>query len=417
MSSPNRHPAIPRLAGPPAYGLLAPLSAIADPGVGVGGLTAHLLPELRLPLTAAQAIVEGLMVEGGGVADLPAAAQLSLAALREQHDYVLGLIGEVESFTSLARDAIQPEAVCVDVRRWIDGWHAAGDAVPAGSEAGTKLRFRSLLPSEVVFDGELAARAIHHALRVALRRGLPGSIELSVGFEPPRLPTSGARLVVEIRTRGGGFAEVEQGFVFRPFAVRDVLARPLLGLSLAHRFCDLLDGGLFVESPGSSSCTYRLSFGVSVPAPAVWYDPMLPEKSLGPVTGGGVLYVGTDLEQVRQWSSALEGAGYGIEAEASVERLLARVANDVLRWSAVVIDLPGDAATVVECAAAVRQLGYRGMVVSIGGEPGSAAPLLDADADAVVDAVLVRGEPAKALLGVLRGGKRYSDSRNATSAR
>ena len=83
-----------------------------------------------------------------------------------------------------------------------------------------------------------------------------------------------AQLTFELATRGGGYAEVELGYAFQPFRVRDPVGRPLLGLTIAQRLCELLGGELSIDSPGRSVCHYRMIVEAAPVADAEWVDPV-----------------------------------------------------------------------------------------------------------------------------------------------
>ncbi len=232
------------------------------------GMLRQFLRELRLPLAAVQTMLE-LATDG-----TPDAVQLAVRAAANHTDYLLDLVADYHELDRLGAEGVTAQPERVEPDRWIDACLAVQRHKSAQTGIELRVQHRSFLPSHVDLDGTLAARAVDAVLRVATQRALPGPVEVRVGYAfDPQAPAH-ARLLFDVVTRGGGFADLEQGYVFTPFAVRDASARPLLGLGNAHRLCRLLGGELRVSSPGPSVCTYALTFLAPPCGDARWVDPV-----------------------------------------------------------------------------------------------------------------------------------------------
>jgi signal transduction histidine kinase len=299
------------------------------------------LAEAALPLAAAQSLLELVDLPG-----LPAATQLALRAATNHVDWVLELIADYAELGRLESDQVRPEVQLVPPLAWLE--HAVAGRVVAAESCGIRItsQWRSFVPSRLAFDAALAQQALDAVLRVAVQRALPGPLELRLAYE------SSSRegrplLIAEVGTRGGGFQEVEQGYVFTPFAVRDAASRPVLGLSIAHRLCELLGGELRVESPGRSVCSYRATFHAPAADDAVWLDPLAPTAApLGFVCPGRVVFLGHAADARHGVGAVLRRAGYEVHHSEPGPALAALLASPGRPWRAVIVD-HRDAATLV----------------------------------------------------------------------
>jgi hypothetical protein len=354
------------------------------------------LQEVRLPLAAVQT-----MLELADVPEVPESVQLALRAAANHNDYVLDLVADYVEFGRLEADLVVPAPSRVALPAWLEARLAAQQ--PAASRLGLDLRLqhRSFLPSHVELDPVLAARALDAVMHVAMHRALPGPLDVRISYLHGRATNGSAQLRLDIGTRGGGYTEVEQGYVFAPFAVRDGVSRPLLGLSIAQRLCTLLAGELRLDSPGLSVCNYLLGVAAEPTLDARWVDPLAPHRrSLGPVCPGRVLFVGRSEDARILCSPALQRAGYAVDAVDSEELVLTTVVDDIRRWSAVVLDPTCSEAATVDLVATLRGYGFVGKVLAIQGADANEVPL------AAVDAVLrtpLRGAELLALLTVADG--------------
>ena len=242
-------------------------------------LLQRFLGEVQLPLASMQTLLE--------LADLAAVDPLTALPIRicvEHVEHLLELATDYGDCGAIEAGQVKPTPEPVALLPWLTDTVAGVAATASRLQIDLQIKHRSFLPSHVVLDPVLAARALKSVLRVALQRSLPGRLELRVAFDHDRQAPLRSRLRLECQGRGGGFAEIDQGYVFTPFAVRDAAARPWLGLSVGQALCELLGGGVTVQSPGLSACTYTVAFAAPPAADANWTDPMAgSESSFGPV--------------------------------------------------------------------------------------------------------------------------------------
>ena len=363
------------------------------------------LKELRLPLAAGQAMLDLVR----DVA-LPESVELALAAIRNHNEFLQRLTSDYSEYGRLEQNTVAAKPAEELLRPWLDAQFAA--QTRAASELGIELLvgFRSFLPSSVMLDGGLVARALDSILHVAMQRSRPGRLDLSVSFDESHTEGAASQLVLDVRSRGGGFREIEHGYVFSPFHVRDAAARPLLGLSLGQRLAELLGGGLRVESSGASMCSYRLSVAAEPAEHAVWLDPVSNGAHLGPVRPGRVLFVGRCGSTVERCRGALERAGYTVDRAEREELVLSRLESRTSRWSAVVVDATCTGETLWGFVDAVRELGYGAALVSLVEDSAECRRPV-----AGVDAILCAPN-GQLLLKALREARDYNDRKKAIKA-
>jgi len=386
-------------------GRLTPLSGISLRSHPDRTQVRQFLKELRLPLAAGQAMLD--LVED---AEVPETVRMALSAVRNQNEFLQQFVFDYAEYGRLEQNVVQPRPGDVSLRSWLK--ERLDPEVERAASLGLDLvvTYRSFLPNTVVFDEALVARTLTSVLHVATQRALPGRLDLSVSYEEARGSGRPAQLVVEVSSHGGGFSEIELGYVFAPFHVRDAAARPLLGLTLAHRLTELLGGELRVESPGRSVCNYRLSLTAEPGEHAVWIDPTADAGHLGPVRPGRVLFVGGCERSFERCRATLERAGYQLERAEREEQVLPRIEHTPTRWSAVVVDPTCTGEHLSGFVGAVRELGFGAALIAIV----DSAAATDAQI-AGVDALL-HAPSGGEMMQALRRTRDYSDRRNATNA-
>lgn len=357
----------------PRIGRLVPLAGVTLRSNPDRGQVRQFLRELRLPLAAQQGLLD-LLDE----AALPASLQMALQAVVEHNRYLLELVGEYAELGELEVDGVRPVAARVPFASWLGAHLAAWRA--AAERVGHELQVvhRSFLPSHVQVDARVLQRAVEATLQVAFARALGGRVELRLAYLHGRARTGPGLLRLEIVTAGGGFSELEQGYVFAPFQVRDAAERPRLGLAIAQRLCQLLGGVLTVDGQGRASGCYRLELPMAAAADAQWFDPVVgAARLLGPVHPGRVLFVGCSEDVRTLCAPLLLRDGFTlVDCDASTGAIAAALAEDPAGWSAVVFGDEGAFGTAGEALATARAGGFRGVVVAESGQEVGAVPFV-----------------------------------------
>lgn len=394
-------------AAPPAarVGRLTPLHGVALRSHPDRAQLRQFLKELRVPLAAGQAMLD--LVEES---DVPESVRLAIHAVRNQNEFLEQLVLDYFEYGRLEQDAVRPSPVDVPLHGWLVEVLDREIALAEELSLDVVVTYRSFLPDRAVFDPDLVRRAVRAVLQVALQRALPGRLDVQVRYDEARGADRPAQLVLEVATHGGGFSEIELGYVFVPFHVRDAASRPLLGLTLAHRMTELLGGELRVESPGRSVCSYRLALHAESSEGAVWIDPTGDGGHLGPVRPGRVLFVGRCDRSFQRCRVTLEAEGYQLERVEREEQVLPRIEQTPTRWSAVVVDPSCTGDFLAGFAGAIRQLGFGAVLVALMPDEVLVGGRVEG-----VDALLHQPKGA-AMLTALRSARSYSDRKKATSA-
>lgn len=341
-------------------GLLRPLPGVAVRPHPDRGQLQQFLKELRLPLVASSGMLN-LLEE----TELPGPVVMALAALRNHNDYLKKVLTDFGSFGDLEQNNVESQPATCETLPWLHAFFTAQRQQAAEVKVDLVVSYRSFVPNWVVLDPVLVEQAFASMLHVAVQRSLPTQLRVAVHYVEGRSRDEAAHLVVELQTCGGGFAEIELGYVFAPFQVRDVASRPLLGLSLGQRQAELAGGELRVESVGRSACNYRISVRAEPAEQAVWLDPLGNGSSLGPVRPGCVLFVGRCEHTVQRCRPSLERAGYTVERAEREELVLARLQQLPKRWSAVVVDATCKGERLLGFLDATRATGYDAPLIAL----------------------------------------------------
>jgi hypothetical protein len=360
------------VARPPArFGRLVPLAGIAVRPHPERAQVRQFLRELQLPLAAQQGLLD--LIDEAAV---PPSLQRALQAVLEHNRYLLELVGEYREVGELEVDGVHPVATRLTLANWLaanlSAWRV--DAERNGHEL--QVVHRSFLPSHVLVDARLLLRAVEAVLQVAFARALRGTVELRLAYVHGRVQNGPGQLRLEVVTGGGGFSELEQGYAFAPFQVRDAAERPRLGLAIAQRLCALLGGVLTIDSRGRASCCYRLELPMAATADAQWFDPVVgASRLLGPVHPGRVLFVGC-VDDVRTLCAPLLlRTGFTVvDCGGGADAVARTLAEDPAGWSACVFDDEGNWQAAAVALDAARAAGFRGVVVVESGQDASRVP-------------------------------------------
>lgn len=349
-------------------------------------LQRRFLAELRQHLVADEVLLSLL---SGGSAD---GHRLALEVVRDQHRHLRDLIADFDLYSRLEADLVPVDAGPVSLMPWLEQQFAVITARAERLGASADVAVRSFVPDRVTFDVDLAARALAGVFDVAVQRAVAGPVQVQVAYQANAERLTG-ELTVDIATRGGGFADIELGYVFQPLVVQDGASRALLGLSIGHRLCGLLGGELSVDSPGRSVCSYRMTLAAPTERGAVWLDPVDGGRSHGPVRPPRALFVGRGGDALDACRTALRDAGFVVEQAGRVEQVLARLAQKPGRWTTMLVDARDEGVTIDGFVDAVREHGFRGGMVVVGARLADAGPL---------DCCLAEADPARVVQAACR---------------
>lgn len=370
---PNLSPHDPTMLAPmaPRFGRLVPIAGIAVSPHPERAQVRQFLHELQLPLAAQQSLLD-LLDEGA----VPPPLQMALQAVIEHNRYLLELVGEYREVGELEVDGVQPVATRLTLANWLAANLSAWRVDAERNGHALQVVHRSFLPSHVLVDARLLLRAVEAVLQVAFARALRGTVELRLAYVHGRVQNGPGQLRLEVVTGGGGFSELEQGYAFAPFQVRDGAERPRLGLAIAQRLSVLLGGVLTIDSQGRASCCYRLEVPMAATADAQWFDPVVGSgRLLGPVHPGRVLFVGCADDVRTLCTPLLLRTGFTVvDCGGGAEAAARTLAEDPAGWSACVFADEGCWQAAAPSLAAARDAGFRGIVVVESGQDAAHVP-------------------------------------------
>jgi signal transduction histidine kinase/ActR/RegA family two-component response regulator len=253
---------------------------------------ATLSHELRTPLNGVLGMAQLLEATA-----LDATQRAYLAHVRECGDHLLGLVGSVLDWARLDAGRIDVEPGAVDLDRLLQGvaellspqahakgidiaWAREGDV---GAIAGDDGRLRQIL-----FN--LAGNAV--------KMTQTGGVALIARTTP--LADGRARLVLEVRDTGPGLSADAQARIFEPFEQTEAGARAGgagLGLAIARRLAQALNGEVTVESAPGAGAVFAFAMTAAPVAPTQASGrPPLAGRTVGVATPSAVVFQAAALQ-------------------------------------------------------------------------------------------------------------------------
>ncbi|MBK8100226.1 MAG: response regulator [Planctomycetes bacterium] len=346
-------------------GRLVPVAGLVARGQPQVETLRQFLRELRMPLAAAEGFAELLRDTV-----LDDTQQQAVASLLDNCKHLSELVADYAEFAQLETDGGSVQRRLLDPMRLVDECVAvlAGRCAEAGVEI--RVRYGSFMPDKAMIDPVCASKALLAALRCALHRADRSVIELGVAYRFQRADAANASLRFSVHVPGRGLSQHEQEYVFAPFAQLGAGGRASLGLAVARRCCELLDGELRVESDGQHSCTFHLVLAASALAEVRWIDPggvavTAPETL---AIGGRVLLVDDGVDNRILLARVLAKAGAVVEVAArgdlAVQQTLA-AAKASVPFDLVLMDIQMPMLDGRQAAKILRREGYRGAILAI----------------------------------------------------
>jgi two-component system, sensor histidine kinase and response regulator len=216
--------------------------------------------EIRTPLTGMMGMSSLL-----SKTELDAAQRSYVDGLRQSGRVLLGIVNDILDSEKLDYDAVKPDPEPADARELCLSI-LEGFAALAG-EKGIELESRfEGLEGAFMLDRRLVSRILTNLVGNAVKFTEAGSVRLEASYDEGR--RGGPVLAVTVRDTGIGMAPEEIGSLFARFTQLDSSYSKKydgtgLGLHIAKRAAELLDGSIKVESePGKGS-----AFTVELPCP------------------------------------------------------------------------------------------------------------------------------------------------------
>jgi signal transduction histidine kinase/CheY-like chemotaxis protein len=319
----------------------------------------HLTHELRTPLTAIMGFnkINQLTDDLGKGSRIKNSEVIGrncqhLLALINNH---LDLAKIAAGTLSLAPTPEDPEKLCRDA---IDSLRSLAD------EKRLRLRFvkRTPLPSAILLDAARVRQILINLIGNALKFTQTGSVELVAAWHV-------AVLQLEIRDTGPGIPRGALERIFEPFEQADatVAARfggTGLGLTIARKLVDLMEGAIDVESEVGVGTTFRVRFPTQAVTPTV--EPAREPASLAAAREplAGRVLVAEDNEDIRALVQ-LQLRRLGVDVTVVADGFAAVDAAMSERYDVVLMDLEMPIMNGFEAVNVLRTRGYPGTIFAL----------------------------------------------------
>jgi signal transduction histidine kinase/CheY-like chemotaxis protein len=218
---------------------------------------ANMSHELRTPLNAIIGYSEMLIEEADELEEPAFSADLD--KIRGAGKHLLGLISDILDLSKIeaGRMELFPETFDVD---WLV--KEVGHTVqPLVSKNGNRLEIRSEGLGQAHADQTKLRQVLFNLLSNSSKFTDDGTIRL-VGERSP-VPDGPDRLSFEVTDSGIGMSDEQLGRLFEPFTQADASTTRKyggtgLGLTITKRFCELMGGGIDVESKEGEGTRFRV---------------------------------------------------------------------------------------------------------------------------------------------------------------
>ena len=218
---------------------------------------ANMSHELRTPLNAIIGYSEMLIEEAEELEEPAFSADLD--KIRGAGKHLLGLISDILDLSKIeaGRMELFPETFDVD---WLV--KEVGHTVqPLVSKNGNRLEIRADNLGQAHADQTKLRQILFNLLSNSSKFTDDGTIRL-VGERSP-VPDAPDRLTFEVTDSGIGMSDEQLGRLFEPFTQADASTTRKyggtgLGLTITKRFCELMGGGIDVESKEGEGTRFRV---------------------------------------------------------------------------------------------------------------------------------------------------------------
>jgi signal transduction histidine kinase/CheY-like chemotaxis protein len=319
----------------------------------------HLTHELRTPLTAIMGFnkINQLTDDLGKGARIKNSEVIGrncqhLLALINNH---LDLAKIAAGTLSLAPTPEEPEKLCRDA---IDSLRSLAD------EKRLRLRFvkRTPLPSAILLDAARMRQILINLIGNALKFTQTGAVELVASWHV-------AVLELEIRDTGPGIPRGALERIFEPFEQADatVAARyggTGLGLTIARKLVDLMEGTIDVDSEVGLGTTFRIRLPTQAVTPVA--EPAREPASLAAARQplAGRVLVAEDNEDIRALVQ-LQLRRLGLDVNVVADGFAAVDAAMTERYDVVLMDLEMPIMNGFEAVNVLRTRGYAGTIFAL----------------------------------------------------
>ncbi|MFY8083586.1 MAG: ATP-binding protein [Rubrivivax sp.] len=263
-------------------------------------------------------------------------ADHSLQVVENSARHLGRIIDDLLDLSRLDFSGVELQPAALNVREVVTG--VVDILEPLASRRGldVALRWRGDIPPWVMGDAARIGQVLHNLLGNALKFTARGAVTLTV-----TAPAAG-RLAIEVEDTGPGISEEDQKRVFEAFErVGDVGLLPGtgLGLTIARRLAQAMDGDVTCESRLGHGSTFRFTFAAPTAPDSAVRAPLASGHTAAAQQAsatGPVLVVDDNEVNTLVARSMLEQLG--IESDAAADGQQALMAMQQRRYAAVLMD-------------------------------------------------------------------------------
>ena len=191
----------------PGVGRLQPVEGVTVRPHPDRELLLRFLQELQLPLAVIDSFLELADTQA-----IPVPVREALSAVADNARYLGDLVGDYRDYALLEADRVVVRPSITSPLYWLEELLQPHAVRAQARGLQLEVVHRSFLPDAAEFDAELAAHALDAVVRTALYRALPGPVVCRIAYAGAVGAARTPQLSIEVRTRGGGFQEIEQGY-------------------------------------------------------------------------------------------------------------------------------------------------------------------------------------------------------------
>ena len=324
----------------------------------VGGqFLASLNHEIRTPLSGILGMVD-LLFE----TSLDEEQQEYVSTVRLCADQLLEMLNSALEYSALSSGGVKIDASEFHLAEALQS--VIAEFVPKAEGKGLRMvcRFDGRSPEYVVGDAVRLRQALSPLLANAVKFTPEGEIEVTTATTP--VANGGVRLTVSVRDTGIGIPEEHLERIFESFhQLESGLSRTYsgmgLGLAVARKLAQLMDGNITVTSKPGAGSTFRLSLTMALPGQQADLAPKAAGQESGPArTRGHILLVDDNDVACRVVRHLLTRANYSIDCAMDGGQGIEAARGG--RYDLILMDLQMPNINGLQATEAIRKLpGYR----------------------------------------------------------
>jgi signal transduction histidine kinase/CheY-like chemotaxis protein len=341
---------------------------------------ANMSHDVRTPMTAILGYTRVLEDELGARATGPTGE--ALAAIQRSGEHLLHLINDVLDLSKIEANRLVLASEPFSVRDLISGSVSVVRSLAEAKGISLMIELGSPVPARLVGDEARLRQVLLNLLGNAVKFTERGGVRLLVSA-PAGAGAGESRLVLKIEDSGIGMSPDQVARVFQPFVQADPshtrrFGGTGLGLTIARRLVEAMNGSVEIESEPGVGSRFRVSLTLPISGAEVIEDPetlseperpwVRAEGADGAPTGGRVLLVEDGPDNQRLVAYTLGKSSVEIRIESDGEAGLGRMLEAWEQgepFDLVLLDMQIPTIDGYTVASRARARGYTGRIVAL----------------------------------------------------